>query len=297
VDRLIRSIERILIGACAAVLVLAIALPSWALTVEQVPNPRLAKSWVADTAELISPEAEARINTAIDALQANTGTEVLVATIDRLEDESGALTDIDSYTNALFNRFGVGSKEGVDGSRGLAIVVSLEPKKWRVETGRGLEGALPDLVTAYVFKEQALPSFKNGDVGSGIAAAIAEYGKILRGELQPPPEIASKDSQQSRQQTEAAEVTGFIIAFGIMFFFIVAISAIGKVLRSPQQAQNSSEGNPSTVRKKPSRHRTSIRSSSGSSSSYLGGHSSGGSSSGGSFGGGVSDGGGASGDW
>lgn len=102
-----------------AILASAIRTPAWALTVEQIPNPRAVNSWVSDTADSISAARESRINQQIDRLKASTDTEVLVATVDRLEDEDSNLLDIDSYVRSLYERFGVGSAEGPEGIAGV----------------------------------------------------------------------------------------------------------------------------------------------------------------------------------
>jgi uncharacterized protein len=63
-----------------------LALPGYALTVEEVPNPReVSGGWVTDSAEILRPETEAQINHMIDRLEEENGAEMAVVTVPKTQ--------------------------------------------------------------------------------------------------------------------------------------------------------------------------------------------------------------------
>lgn len=112
-----------------------------------------------------------------------------------LEDKTGAQSTvvvidstngvpIEDYTNKLFRTWGIGEKSK---DNGFLILLAINDKSWRVEVGRGLEGAIPDALSNRVMESIAKPSFINGNYGEGLinsysvfADSIAtEYGVTL----------------------------------------------------------------------------------------------------------------------
>lgn len=104
-----------------------------------------------------------------------------------LEDKTGAQavtviinsTDgvpIDNYAIDLFRTWGIGQKTK---DNGLLIVVAIQDRTWRVEVGRGLEGAIPDVLTNRVMESIAKPNFKKGDYGKGLAESYSTFADYI----------------------------------------------------------------------------------------------------------------------
>lgn len=103
------------------------------------------------------PDAdESRINNWIEDYKEKTSVEIGIITIDKLD--SG--DDIDSYTGEQFHRLRIGDKYTNDG---ILIALSMKDRKWRIQTGYGVEGALPDLTCHRIGDEIMKPYFKKGD--------------------------------------------------------------------------------------------------------------------------------------
>ena len=57
-------------------------LPSFAITVQDVPNPQqVYRGWVTDMANLLDSETKAKLNQMISELEAENGTEIAVVTV------------------------------------------------------------------------------------------------------------------------------------------------------------------------------------------------------------------------
>lgn len=112
-------------------------------------------------------------------LEDKTGAQAVIAIIDSTDG-----LPIDQYALNLFRSWGIGEK-GKDS--GLLILLAVEDQSWRVEVGRGLEGAIPDLLSSHVMDSLAKPSFIASEYGQGLTSsysvfcdAIAkEYGVTL----------------------------------------------------------------------------------------------------------------------
>ncbi len=100
-------------------------------------------------------------------LEDKTGAQATVVVIDSLEGET-----IESYANGIFRNWGIGQK---DKNNGLLILLSVKEKKWRVEVGTGLEGAITDIYSSRVMNEFAVPKFKQNQYGQGLRAGIFSF--------------------------------------------------------------------------------------------------------------------------
>lgn len=79
---------------------------------------------------------------------------------------------IEDYSNKLFRTWGIGTSEK---DNGLLILLSLKDQKWRIEVGRGLEGALPDLLTSSVMEQNAKPYFIEDNYGEGLLQSYSIF--------------------------------------------------------------------------------------------------------------------------
>ena len=109
----------------------SMAVPVLAMTVQAVPNPREMNSWISDTQDLISPQSEATLNQQLSALEAQTGTEMTVVTVDNT---SGSASP-KAFATELFNTWGVGK---ADEDNGVLFLVSVGDRRSEVEVGFSL---------------------------------------------------------------------------------------------------------------------------------------------------------------
>jgi uncharacterized protein len=88
-------------------------------------------------------------------------------------------SDINEFANKLFNFWGIGKKSK---NNGLLLLVVMDRHLWKIETGYGLEGVLPDIVCKRIGTGLLVPHFKSGKYGDGVLVAIDRIGSYIKGE-------------------------------------------------------------------------------------------------------------------
>lgn len=151
---------RILLAGTAAAL-----LSGCAADAREAETPALELTGrVVDAADVLSGSAEERLNTKLEALENDTGVQLVVATTPSL---GGFL--IDDYSLDLANDWGIGSAERNDG---LLLLVAPNERKVRIEVGRGLEASVKDEEAAEIIRDDIVPSFSKEDYDSGVDAGV-----------------------------------------------------------------------------------------------------------------------------
>ncbi len=259
-------------------------LPSYALTVQDVPNPRKDYGgWVTDMAQILSPDTEAMLNQLISNLERRNGDEIAVVTVPQTAPESSPK----AFTTRLFKYWGIGKKGK---NNGVLFLVSKGDRGVEIETGYGIERILPNTRVSNIIDSQIIPNFKQGDFDGGILAgtqAMVRSLSLSSNSFAPSTtNKANLTPQPSALQSNSPAY--LLMVIGILLFFIVFIALVVIVVKlfNLQTSSYISYSSSSSTRSN----------SSDSDSSWDGG--SGYSSGGGSdFGGGDSGGGGAGGDW
>lgn len=85
--------------------------------------------------------------------------------------------DISDYGYQLGRAWGIGSKEK---NTGILVLASLGDRKVTIQTGYGMEGALPDAIAKRIIENEIKPHFKEGNYYAGFDAgtdAIISYTK------------------------------------------------------------------------------------------------------------------------
>ena len=138
-----------------------------AISWEDIPNVQLQDStqFVSDVAHIIEPEAKQRINETILSMRQTHGVEGVVITLPSIG-QSGSIEDL---AREILRGWGVGSK--IDNS-GFVMLISLDSRQIRIETGYGLEGVLPDALCSQIIAHRMAPHFKRGDYSTGILSGV-----------------------------------------------------------------------------------------------------------------------------
>ena len=126
-----------------------------------IPN---ASGWVNDFAGVISPEYDQKISAVVSELEEKTGIEIAVATFNSI-----APYDEKAYARLVFDKWKPGKKEK---DNGILILVAVSQRRWRIETGYGVEGVLPDGLCAEIGRSYMVPYFKSGEYGKGLYEGV-----------------------------------------------------------------------------------------------------------------------------
>jgi uncharacterized protein len=170
-----RALSSRLLGAT---LLLSAATLAWAQPAPQAAVPALDAP-VVDTTGTLDAATVQRLDAQARALQQRKGSQLQVLVVPTTQPDS-----IEQYAVRVFEQWKLGRK-GVDD--GVLLLVAKDDRAVRIETGYGLEGAIPDAIANRVIQEYLVPKFRAGDFGGGIEDATAQLVKVIDGEPLPAP--------------------------------------------------------------------------------------------------------------
>ncbi len=140
----------------------------------EVLPPKPAK-YFNDHAGIVSPETARRLDEQLRQFERETSNQIVVAIFRKMETESS----VQDYTWRIAESWAVGQKEK---DNGAVLFVFTEPRKMFIQTGYGLEGALPDITCKQIIENELRPAFQAGDFDRGLTAAVDAMIRATRGE-------------------------------------------------------------------------------------------------------------------
>ena len=239
-----------------------------------VPDKPAEREYVVDTAGLVSAEDRATIGKIGEDLREKTKAEIVVVTVATLDG-----TDIESYANELFRKWGIGNKQA---NNGVLLLIAKDDRKFRIEVGYGLEGEITDGRAGEIL-DKMKPYFRDEKYSEGVLNAyqkLAAYAYHAAG-VTPGADVSETLEESSTHEEEEPSILMNVFIF---FLAIVGMILLGVILNWLLGLLNQALG-------------PGGGSSSGDYGGGYSGGSSGGSSSRGGYGGGSSGGGGASDGW
>ncbi|QQR92954.1 MAG: TPM domain-containing protein [Candidatus Iainarchaeum archaeon] len=133
--------------------------------------PAAPNGYILDNAQILGQETLA-LNQQLSELEKETGVEIAILTVPSLEGG-----EINEFTQRVFDAWKPGNAES---DNGLLIVIALQDRKWRIQTGYGLEGTIPDAIAGRIGREVLVPHFRAGDYATGIRETVDELEKYIR---------------------------------------------------------------------------------------------------------------------
>lgn len=131
--------------------------------------------FVLDEAILIHAGDQQQIEAVCQKLLREEQIPIVVVTIPSLAKYDGR--NIESYTRALFDNWGIGSQKG---NYGILLLVSVGDRKARIELGAAWAGAKGD-TARMIMQDIMVPNFKKGDYSSGILQGVQALDTMARG--------------------------------------------------------------------------------------------------------------------
>ncbi len=187
---------------CRLLLSLVMVSACFTVPAQTLPDPMVPYRLVNDFTGLLTEQEQITLNNKLLTFNNETSTQIYVVTYDDLQGY-----DIAEFASKLGEKWGIG-QAGKD--NGLLILVSLANKKVTIQTGYGLEGAVPDAIAKRLVGNVITPSFRENNYYGGLDSATNVIMSLTRGEY------AADD------YLKGGEVGG--IAAGI--FFLIFLGAI-----------------------------------------------------------------------
>jgi uncharacterized protein len=162
---------------------------------------------ITDLAGMLPAERARALEERLKNFERETGHQIAVLTIPRLEGDS-----LEDFSIRVAESWKIGQK-GFDNCAILIIV--RDERKLRIEVGYGLEGVLPDAVASRIIREIIVPRFRAGDFAAGIEAGTDSIMKIASGETIP--------AAIRKPKSQPREFAGTIPALFMAALFALAI--------------------------------------------------------------------------
>lgn len=137
------------------------------------------KARVTDLTGTLTSQQAQQIESQLGALEQRKGAQVVVLMLPSTQPE-----DIAEYATRVFDQWKIGRKNVDDG---VLVVVAKDDHRAMIETGYGLEGAIPDAAASRIIREYMSPKFRVNDFFGGLNDAIGALTKLIDGEPLPPP--------------------------------------------------------------------------------------------------------------
>jgi len=146
---------------------------------ELLPVPAL-KARVTDLTQTLTPTERTALEDKLVAFEAKKGSQIAVLLVPTTQPE-----DIAQYSIRVVDQWKIGREKSDDG---ILVLVAKNDRKLRIEVGRGLEGAIPDLYAKRIISDVIGPKFKQGDFAGGLDAGVDSLIGLVDGEALPAPE-------------------------------------------------------------------------------------------------------------
>jgi len=189
----------------------AVLLASAAGAQAQSPPPAPAH-YFNDYAGVVAPDVAARLDQKLKAFDDQTSSQIVVAVFPELPSPS-----LEDFTVRAAQAWRVGRSKL---SNGAVLFVFVKDRKMRIETGYGLEGALPDATAHRIIDERITPAFRNNDYAGGLEAGIDAMMAATRGEYTASPAPA-------RGGGSGGFGSSFFLVL-LVLFIVIAMSRSGR---------------------------------------------------------------------
>jgi uncharacterized protein len=152
-------------------IVLLIFAPSAVVTAESVSSLPAPTGYVSDFAGVLSPATKSNLESLCTQVDRQAHAQIAVVTIKSLDNDQS----IDEFATALEDKWKVGPK-GTD--RGVLLIVSIVPRKYRIEVGYGLEGILNDAKVGDIGRSM-VPALSQNDYNTAIPIGVRQIAQVI----------------------------------------------------------------------------------------------------------------------
>ncbi|SHI35019.1 uncharacterized protein SAMN02745146_0614 [Hymenobacter daecheongensis DSM 21074] len=182
--------------------------PLWA---QQLPPRHNPPRLVNDLAGMLRPDEEQALEQKLVAYNDSTTSQISIVTIPTLGDY-----EIADYAQKLYESWGIGQKGT---NNGVLLLIAEQEHRARIQTGYGLEGAIPDALAKRIISNTIVPAFREKQYYEGLNRATDQLIALAKGEYQ------ADQTPAARQNTDDS-------GSGWKFWLIIAAIVLFIILRS-----------------------------------------------------------------
>ena len=171
----------------------------------QLSIPEHGGVWVHDEANVLAPATKALLESILKAERDSTSNQIAVLIIPSLQGES-----LEEYSLRVSEKWRLG-QEAKD--NGVLLLIAVNDRDIRIETGYGLEGVLTDAISSRINRNEIAPYFRQGNYDEGVRAGVTAIIQAIKGEYKnDEPPVRRKSSKRSPLGTVLIIIIILIIA-------------------------------------------------------------------------------------
>ena len=198
--------------------ILLLVLLPW--TVAGQDFPTRPSTLVSDFAQVLSTQEQQQLEQKLVAFDDSTSTQIAVVILRTIGNY-----DISDYAVQLFNQWKIGQEKK---NNGILLLIALDDHKVFINTGYGVEGALPDFTCHEIIQQDIVPNFKAGQFYLGIDAATNSIMAAVNGDF------------KSTGTTKRPKGSGVFPIFIVLLILLLVIGS--KARRASQYAKTNHLG-------------------------------------------------------
>jgi uncharacterized protein len=204
-----------------------------AMAADVPPKPQ---RYFNDFASLVDPQTAQRLNRQLEEFERQTSNQLLVVIYPSLPPNAA----IEDFTQDAFRAW----KPGQQGrNNGAILFVFVKDRKMRIQTGYGLEGALPDAICKRIISDEMAPRFQAGDFAGGLTAAVNAMIAATRGEYTGTGRtVTEARGQQRHSEDNLLDLIIFLVVLGIIGLSWLRAARRGTVYSSSGSGRLGSPG-------------------------------------------------------
>ena len=174
-------------------------------------SERLVNNLSKEFPQFISVEEQAALETKLQNFSDETSNQIAIVIVDDL-----CGYDVSDFSFRLFDKWGMGQDKIDNG-----ILIIIQPtggpgnRDEGIVVGRGLEGAIPDLVTAKIRTQEMIPFFKQEKYYDGLDAAVNVLMGFAKGEYN------TDEYARQNNPTQGFSWLAIIIIIVILLIFLL----------------------------------------------------------------------------
>ena len=185
-------------------------------------------NWTTDMGSFYADSLEPNLNNWIADYEQKTSIEIGIVTVKSLTDKDGNSEEIEDYAGQEFERLGVGKKVA---DNGILIIFSMDDRKSRIQTGRGMEEFLTDYQCKEILSNVVRPYFKEGKYYEGTMAALESIKKEM-GEEPFSKKVEWLKQKQAKEKLESdkREQANEAVLLDIFLWGLLIAAIIGPII-------------------------------------------------------------------
>ena len=163
-----------------------------------------------DYARVVSPATAQTLDQTLAEFERATSSQIVVAVFPKMQSDSS----VEDYTVRVAQSWKVGQ---AGKNNGAVLFVFVEDRQLYIQTGYGLEGALPDALAKQIIENEIKPQFRAGNFDAGLTAGVTAILQATRGEYK-------GTGRTAREQQRPGPQVWHIVLFIILFAAISSLS-------------------------------------------------------------------------